>query len=143
MSDTERETFLEVTQEKGARFVGGARAGEVVMLNLLRFRDRADYSHAPELEPEGGTTGEVAYRTYMAAIEPLLIASGGGVLFAGKADEFLIGPDEEKWDLALLVRQASVQSFLAFASEPAAQTAGHHRTAALADSRLLPLWPET
>jgi hypothetical protein len=143
MSDQTAPTYLEVSPEQGARFFGNPPAGEVVMLNLLRFRDQADYSHAPKLEPEGGISGEGAYRLYMEAITPLLEASGGALLFAGTADHFLIGPAQERWDFTMLVRQSSAQSFLAFASDPAAQVATCHRTAALVDSRLLPLRPET
>ncbi|MEZ5682498.1 MAG: DUF1330 domain-containing protein [Erythrobacter sp.] len=136
----DRTAFLDVTPEQGAQFFGTPDKGELVMLNLLRFRERADYSHAPELEPEGGATGREAYALYMAGLEPLLEASGGKLLFAGNADRFLIGPADEKWDFVMLVQQAGKSSFLAFASDPDAQRITRHRTAALADSRLLPLW---
>ena len=135
-------TFVDVSAAQGAHFFGSPDDGPVVMLNLLRFRDHADYSHAPSLEPAGGTSGAHAYRLYMAAIEPLLEASGGKLIFSGVAEPFLIGPANEQWDYAMLVRQASKASFLAFASDPAAQEAAAHRSAALADSRLLPLWPD-
>lgn len=142
MTDTAKPAYLDVTQEQGARFFGSARAGEVVMLNLLRFREFADYSQAPHLAPESAISGAQAYRRYMKEIEPLLVAAGGALLFAGAADHFLIGPSDEKWDFAMLVRQSSAQAFLGFASAPAAQAATLHRTAAVEDSRLLPLWPE-
>lgn len=115
--------------------------GPVVMLNLLRFRPVADYSHAPALAPDTPITGRDAYARYAAGITPLLEASGGKVLFSGAGGAWFIGPATEQWDHALLVRQASVASFLAFAGNPAARALGHHRTAALADSRLLPLSP--
>ncbi|MCB1350167.1 MAG: DUF1330 domain-containing protein [Paracoccaceae bacterium] len=116
--------------------------GPVVMLNLLRFRGRADYDHAPHLAPGAPITGRAAYARYEAGITPLLEASGGTVLFSGTGGPWFIGPDGEHWDHALLVRQASVARFLAFATDPAAVEIGHHRTAALADSRLLPLVPD-
>jgi hypothetical protein len=43
--------FLEVSQEAGAALFARNIPGEVVMLNLLRFRDIADYSANPELIP--------------------------------------------------------------------------------------------
>jgi hypothetical protein len=43
------ERFLEVTQEAGAALFARNISGEVVMLNLLRFRDVADSSANPEL----------------------------------------------------------------------------------------------
>ena len=72
---------------------------------------------------------------------PRLHASGGEVLYEGRAAGWFIGPQTERWDHVLIVRQASVQRFLAFASDPAAQTALGHRSAALEDSRLLPSFP--
>lgn len=138
----EKPAYREVSPEQGARFFGAPDAGEIIMLNLLRFRDRADYSHAPELEPAGGSSGRAAYDRYVEEMTPLLEASGGKVLFSGRAGDFLIGPSDERWDYALLVRQASKAAFLAFATDPQAQRATVHRTAAIADSRLLPLCPE-
>ena len=135
------QTYLDVSPQQGARFFGSPEAGELVMLNLLRFRERADYSHAPELEPAGGVSGREAYHLYMAGMEPLLQASGGAVLYSGSAGTFLIGPDDEQWDHVLLVQQASKASFLAFASDPESQRITAHRTAAIRDSRLLPTTP--
>ena len=135
------QTYIEVTPEQGARFFRTPGDGPVVMLNLLRFRERAQYAHAPQLEPEGGVSGAEAYALYVAGIEPLLEASGGRLLFQGTANHFLIGPTDEHWDAVLLVEQASKESFLAFASDPEAQRITAHRTAAVEDSRLLPVSP--
>ena len=109
------------------------------MLNLLRFREVADYSATPELMPDEPITGREAYRKYMEYTQPFLQESGGEVLFLGEGGSYLIGPKEEKWDLALLVRQKSVPDFFAFASNQAYLAGIGHRTAALLDSRLLPL----
>ena len=66
----------------------------------------------------------------------------GEVLFYGKGGAFLIGPSGERWDAAMLVRQSSVASFLAFASNQDYLAGIGHRVAALEDSRLLPLVQE-
>ena len=131
--------YLEVSPEQGGAFFGTPEAGPVVMLNLLRFRDMADYSHAPDLAPDGPVSGRDAYDRYMRDMRPLLEASGGSVLFSGSSAGFLIGPLDETWDHVLLVRQASKAAFLAFASDPQAQRITAHRTAAISDSRLLPI----
>ncbi len=109
------------------------------MLNLLRFRPVADYSATPELAPESPISGEAAYRRYMDHTLPHLQRSGGEVLFFGQGGNFLIGPPDERWDAALLVRQSSVASFLEFASNQDYLAGMGHRVAALEDSRLLPL----
>ena len=57
----------------------------------------------------------------------------------GEGGAFLIGPTNENWDAVLLVRQNSVNSFLAFESNQEYMKGIGHRTAALEDSRLLPM----
>lgn len=109
------------------------------MLNLLRFRATADYSATPELAPRSPITGEAAYRLYMEHTLPHLESSGGKVLFFGRGRHFLIGPAEERWDAAILVQQESTAAFMAFASNREYLLGIGHRTAALEDSRLLPL----
>jgi uncharacterized protein (DUF1330 family) len=109
------------------------------MLNLLRFRAVADYSATPELAPKTPISGKEAYRRYTDHTQPFLEAVGGEVLFVGEAGAYLIGPTGEVWDVAMLVRHRDVESFLAFATDEAYLAGLGHRTAALADSRLLPI----
>ena len=130
---------LEPTQEAGRAFVMRRIAGPVVMLNLLRFRTVADYSATPEIAPASPISGAEAYELYVAHTMPHLAASGGGLCFLGEGGPWLVGPAEERWDRAMLVRQASVEAFLAFAANEAYMAGIGHRTAALEDSRLLPL----
>ncbi|MEL6343425.1 MAG: DUF1330 domain-containing protein, partial [Myxococcota bacterium] len=113
--------------------------GPVVMLNLLRFRAQADYQATPNLAPEEPITGRVAYKLYMVHTAPFLAEAGGRVLWAGDGGAPIIGPMDERWDRVLLVEHQSVQAFLSFAQNDAYLAGVGHRTAALADSRLLPL----
>lgn len=114
-------------------------SGPVTMLNLLKFREHADYSNFAHLAPATPITGEKAYLRYMQHTMPFLTASGGELMFYGKGASFLIGPTDEHWDAVMLVRQSSVQSFLAFATNQDYLAGIGHRVAALSDSRLLPL----
>jgi uncharacterized protein (DUF1330 family) len=132
-------TYLEPTQESGRAFFTRQISGSIVMLNLLRFREIADYSATPALAPPSPITGTAAYRLYMEHTLPHLEKSGGEVLFLGQGGSFLIGPTDERWDAAMLVRQSSVDAFMAFASNPEYMAGIGHRLAALEDSRLLPL----
>lgn len=138
---SERPAYIDVTQEAGMRFFGNPDSGRVVMLNLLKFRDVADYADFPDLAPDAPISGAQAYDRYMKATAPFLAASGGQLLFAGSAGSFLIGPEDEDWDFVMLVEQASRQAFMAFASDPEYLKIVGHRSAAIADSRLLPISP--
>jgi hypothetical protein len=113
--------------------------GPVTMLNLLRFRAVADYSANPELAPDQPISGPEAYRRYTDHTLPHLLASGGEVLFEGVGGRFFIGPEDERWDRVLVVRQRSVDDFFAFAANDGYLAGVGHRTAALEDSRLLPV----
>jgi len=113
--------------------------GPVFMLNLLRFRTVADYSAFPEIAPVEPISGAEAYDRYIEHTLPFLRQSGGDFVFYGEGGQFLIGPDTERWDRAMLIRQNSVEDFIAFASHHEYLLGIGHRTAALEDSRLLPL----
>jgi hypothetical protein len=136
---SERVHYLEPTQESGRALVARAIAGAIVMLNLLRFRELADYSANPELAPKIPISGAEAFDRYIIHTLPYLRESGGDLLFLGVGGPFLIGPTDEHWDRAMLIRQSSLQSFMAFATNAGYLAGLGHRTAALEDSRLLPL----
>jgi len=60
-------------------------------------------------------------------------------LFLGKAAAPVIGPVEERWDEVLLVEYPSLKAFIEMVNSDAYQLIVYHRTAALKDSRLIPI----
>lgn len=131
--------YLQPSQRAGENFVQRGIEGSVLMLNLLRFRDVADYTANPDLAPDAPISGAEAFNRYIVHTLPFLRESGGELMFLGAGGAFLIGPEDERWDLVMLVRQSSVRSFLAFASHREYLAGLGHRTAAIEDSRLLPI----
>lgn len=131
--------YVDPTQEAGRALMMRGIEGPLVMLNLLRLREIADYSATPGLAPAGEISGAQALDLYVAHTRPFLAESGGGILFLGEGGPFLIGPAEERWDRMMLIRQASLQAFMSFAGNEAYLAGLGHRTAAVDDSRLLPL----
>ncbi len=111
-------------------------SGPVVMLNLLRFKDRADGIDAAD-----GITGVEAYARYGAAVQEHLSRVGGRLLIALDAEESVIGPVDGEWDMVLLAEYPSRQAFLEMTSDPAYLEVHGHRAAALADSRLVACRP--
>lgn len=142
MSTANAPNYIEVTEEAGRAFVARRMEGSIVMLNLLRFRETADYSAFPELAPSAPITGEEAYQRYITHVMPYLEQAGSEVLFAGQGTTYLIGPSDARWDLVLLVRHRDTKTFLSFATSEGYLSGLGHRTAALEDSRLLPLVEE-
>ncbi len=139
MPDLSSSNYLDPTQDQGRAFFMRGIKGEVIMLNLLRFREIADYSAHPQLAPATPISGRQAFGHYIKHTLPFLKESGGDVMFLGEGGPFLIGPAAERWDLVMAVRQSSVASFMAFAGHAEYLAGIGHRTAALEDSRLLPM----
>lgn len=139
MRINENEAYINPTDENGAALFRRQIPGNVVMLNLLRFRPVADYTEFPQLAPTEDISGWDAYQKYMEHTLPFLEASGGSIVYAGKGGEFLIGPAGKGWDMALLIRQKSVDSFIAFATDQEYLKGMGHRVAAVMDSRIVPL----
>jgi len=136
------EPHIDPTERAAIALFTRGLTGPVVMLNLLRFRDVADYGASPELAPPSPISGAEAYALYADLTLPMLQATGGDILFEGSGGDWFIGPEAERWDRVLLVRQASLDAFRAFASDQGYLAILGHRTAALADSRLLPMVQE-
>jgi hypothetical protein len=132
-------TYLDPSDNSALRFIERGIKGPLTMMNLLRFRDWADYSATPELAPSQPISGSAAYDLYVRHTVPFLVASGGSIEFFGTGGALFVGPEEERWDLVMLIRQTSVDDFFAFASNEGYLAGVGHRTAALEDARMLPL----
>ncbi len=133
------EKYLNPTQTASRDLIMRNISGPLVMLNLLRFRALGDYVETPELAPIATISGKDAYQLYIKHTVPHLLQSGGEILFLGKGGAFLVGPENEQWDEVMLIKQNSIDNFMAFASNQEYIKGIGHRTAALEDSRLLPL----
>jgi uncharacterized protein (DUF1330 family) len=83
---------------------GMEHQGPIVMVNLMRFRDRS-------LDGEG--SGWDAYLRYSALTVPMIKARGGTLLWAGDAKSVALGPQAgNQWDYLALVYYPSVSAFL-------------------------------
>lgn len=106
----------------------------VVMLNLLRFRAQAEY---PEGSGHAPCTGREAYRRYGDKAFRHVQAVGGNTVWMGEVQATLIGPTDYPWDDVLLVQYPSRRAFLRMVADPDYLASTVHRSAALADSRLI------
>ena len=102
----------------------------VVMLNLLRFVDQAKPGNGCD-----AMTGREAFDEYGRRLREMDFA--GRPFWFGEAGPTVIGPDDEEWDLVILVRYESARAFLHAVSTDEYQEASRARDAAVADSRLV------
>lgn len=120
-------TYLEINREQFRTFRQLPMDTPVVMLNLLNFK---------ELVPETGLSGETSYKEYMRQATPFFTKAGAEVLFFGKPQAMLIGPEDEGlWDKVLLVKYNTIAGFLGMVK--AEGYPSHLRKQALDDSRLI------
>ena len=94
-------------------------AGELVMVNMLRFK------------PEGG---EAQYDKYSQLTYPILKKIGAEVLYYGNGVMTFIGDDY--WDAVLLVQYPSRSAFVKMVTDPQYLEAAKYRSEGLLDSRL-------
>ncbi|NOX40573.1 MAG: DUF1330 domain-containing protein [Alphaproteobacteria bacterium] len=124
------------TKEKFQAFAALAGTGPVEMLNLIKLRDDAVYSDGTK------ATGAEAYRTYGRKTAPIFAALGGKIIWSGRPEMMLIGPDSfEDWDIAFIAQYPDASAFMTMMRDPEYQAVTHHRTAAIKTSRLIRMTP--
>ncbi len=96
----------------------------VVMLNLLRFKDKAD-------APDEGLSGAEAYQRYGTQMVEWITSQGARVIWSGRIDSMVIGDTEEHFDTVALVEYPSRAEFLRIAGDPRVAEFSVHRTAGL------------
>lgn len=112
----------------------------IQMLNLIRLRAQADY---PQDHPDHGKglSGLDAYRAYGRTTAAIFARVGGRQVWAGKPQVTVTGPQDEAWDLAFIAEYPTSEAFVAMVRDPEYRELVKHRTAGVADSRLVRLQP--
>jgi uncharacterized protein (DUF1330 family) len=123
------------SREQLAAFAADMPADQpIMMLNLLRYHAQSRY---PEGSPHSACSGREAYARYSRTALAKVRGVGGNVQLLAQARVALIAPADEQWDELLLVHYPSREAFLGMLADAEYQAATVHRTAALADSRLI------
>ncbi|HEY8515985.1 MAG TPA: DUF1330 domain-containing protein [Candidatus Binatia bacterium] len=104
--------------------------GPVVMVNLLRFKERAD-------APDDDVSGEEAYRRYTASMLRFIAERGARVIWNGRLESQVMGTGAEGFHLIALVEYPSRKAFFEIATHPLVQEIGVHRAAGLEGQWLL------
>ncbi|PZQ58486.1 MAG: DUF1330 domain-containing protein [Phenylobacterium zucineum] len=114
------------TPEQAMAFFGGAEAGPFVMVNLLKFHDRAQYE-----DGDRGLSGAEAYMLYGEAVRGLVEGLGGRIRYQGRVTGLMLGEVEELWDVVALAEYPSLAAFRDMAMSPQMGAIEHHRKAGL------------
>ena len=109
-------------------FLAPGAEGPICMVNLLKFKEKAEYEDGRETD----LTGREAYELYETGVKKLLQGIGGGIGFEGDVERLALGEVEELWDLVALAVWPSRQVMLEVMQSPEMQEIGVHRSAGLA-----------
>ena len=102
--------------------------GPIVMINLLKFRDKAVYPDGRDAQ----LSGREAYMRYAVAVTELLPKFGGRALFGGDVTFLALGQVEELWDEVALAEYPNRAALWAMSTSPEWREIAVHRQAGLA-----------
>lgn len=115
-------------EEQLQGFMEPGHDGPIYMLNLLKFKERAEYEDGRETS----LSGAEAYAIYGAEVVEHLARVGGAPMFSARVERLMLGEVEELWDTAAIAMYPSRKAMLEMVSSPEYQASAVHRTAGLA-----------
>lgn len=134
------QTYIDPSPANFAAFKDLPRDEPIHMLNLLRYRDLAEYPQGHEHHGKGWT-GARAYREYGKTSGPIFARVGGTIVWRGTFHTMVTGPEGERWHDGFVAQYPNSGAFFEMIKDAEYQLAVVNRTAALADSRLVRFAP--
>ena len=115
-------------EEQIKGFLEPGAEGPICMVNLIKFKEKAEYEDGRETD----LTGREAYELYEQGVKKLLQGIGGSIAFEGDVERLMLGEVEELWDVVALAVWPSRQVMFEAMQSPQMQEISVHRTAGLA-----------
>ena len=116
------------TKEQMEGFLEGDNETPIAMINLLKFKEKAEYEDNRDTD----LTGEQAYTIYMKEVIEHLEKVGGEASFGGSINRLMLGEVEELWDKAFIAKYPSRKAMLKMITDPDYLESNKHREAGLA-----------
>ena len=119
---------MPTSQERIQEMMAPGPDGPIYMVNLLKFKERAEYEDGRNTD----LTGEEAYQLYGQGVTELLPHYGGEIVFAGDVTFLALGQVEDLWDEVAIAKYPNRAALLAMSSSEEWRALAVHRTAGLA-----------
>jgi uncharacterized protein (DUF1330 family) len=100
----------------------------IYMVNLLKFKEKAEYDDGRETE----LSGQEAYGIYGAEVIAHLAKVGGKPVIGGQVTGLRLGVVEELWDVVAIAMYPNRKAMLTMITSPEYQKSAEHRAAGLA-----------
>jgi uncharacterized protein (DUF1330 family) len=120
-----------------AKLAGSEADGPVVMLNLNRYRERAEYEGMVPGGLSADCSGHAAYMRYAAVAVAVLTRVGGKILWQSEAKLTAVGDETDRYDEVVAVWYPSFAAFVALATDAEILEARAHRSAGLERAALI------
>lgn len=128
--------YVDPSRENWQVFKDLPRDRPIHMLNLIKLRDLAEYPEGHELHGKG-LTGAEAYAIYEKRFQELVADDGAAMVWEAPLECTVTGPAGE-WDKAFVMGYPNAGVFMGMVkNQEYVRDALPHRTAAVADSRLI------
>jgi len=114
-------------QEQMAGFSEAGPDGPIYMVNLLRFKHKAEYQDGRETD----LAGREAYGLYAEGVTKLLAEVGGSVVFNGGVERLMLGEVEDLWDSIAIAMYPSRGAMLKMMMADGMKDISVHREAGL------------
>lgn len=120
------------TLEQIAAVVAAHPEGPVQMVNLLKFRDRAEYPADYAGDPSPDCAGAEAYQRYGSVALGHVTQRGGRLVLLSTVDGVVLGAAaQDEWDQIAIIEYPAIDAFLDMVGDPDYLAATVHRTASL------------
>ena len=110
-----------------------APPGPLVMLNLLKFKKKAEYADGRQTD----ISGAEAYGIYAGEMRKLIETDGGRMVFSALMNVLVIGEGDLEWDIVGIAEYASLKSFQKITASTQYQEINVHRDAGLTHQLLI------
>ena len=122
------ENAVTPNEDQLAGFLEGDTETPIKMVNLLTFKDKAEYADGRETN----LSGKEAYEIYTTEVQGHLEKVGGKSIFFGEVQRLMLGEVEELWDWVAIAEYPSRKAMLEMIMNPEYQKSEEHRSAGLA-----------
>lgn len=126
----------EPTETQLEEFRSADQETPITMVNLLKFREIADYEDADSADATQ-VSGRAAYQRYANVALSKIRENGGSIEYLAPTEQSFVGDQADDWDQVVIVRYPSRCAYLLGFDSPEYQAAIVHRIAGLEKRMLL------
>ena len=109
-------------------FMEGDVETPIAMVNLLKFKEKAEYEDGRDTN----LSGAEAYAVYAEKVKECLKKVGGEIIFSGGVSRLMLGEVDDLWDSVAIARYPSRKAMLKMVTDPDYLESNKHRIAGLA-----------